>query len=104
MKKKETIDTGEFYRDYNTGIPIIIMPVREYQNRKHKKKRINKKWRKRYGVTGYSLIEDGEVISYNGQLTMNKKTYDRLKGEGLCTILQEYKERLQWDGQNPNQY
>ena len=32
-----------------SGTPIIIVPTRKIQNRKHKKKRINKKWAKKYG-------------------------------------------------------
>ena len=32
-----------------TGIPIIVVPDKKKQNRAHRKKRINKKWAKRYG-------------------------------------------------------
>lgn len=35
------------------GTPIIIVPDTVIQKRKHKKNRINKKWRKRYGVYVY---------------------------------------------------
>lgn len=37
-----------------TGIPIIVVPDSKKQNRTHKKKRINKKWAKRYGYTTYN--------------------------------------------------
>jgi hypothetical protein len=40
-----------------SGVPVIVipderLPIKGYiQNRTHRKKRINKKWRKRYGET-----------------------------------------------------
>ena len=39
-----------------TGIPIIVVPDSKKQNRTHRKKRINKKWAKRYGYTTYNFI------------------------------------------------
>ena len=61
------------------SVPIIVVPTHKRQNRTHKKKRINKKWEKRYGFTEYNTIEDGQVININGSLYMNAKTASMLK-------------------------
>lgn len=62
-----------------TGIPIIVVPDSKKQNRTHKKKRINKKWSKRYGYTLYNSIEDEKVITVNGRIFVNPRTYYKLK-------------------------
>ena len=56
------------------GIPIFIA-TKEYQRRKHHKKRINKKWRKRYGVIEYNSMPHGQVIfnEVDRTLYMTKK-------------------------------
>lgn len=46
----------------------------------HKKKRINKKWAKRYGYTIYNSIEDEKVIIMNGTMYMNPRTYYKIQG------------------------
>lgn len=46
------------------------------QVRKHKKKRINKKWLKRYGVY-HSLLKTGEVVVFDNALLMTKSTYNK---------------------------
>ena len=56
------------------SVPIVIVPTYKRQNRTHKKKRINKKWAKRYGFTEHNTMEDGQVINMNGSLYMNAKT------------------------------
>lgn len=70
------------------GIPIIVIPDKKVQKRKHKRKRINKKWLKRYG---YNIIpspfEDDKIISMDGKLYMNSRTYQVL----LNTIEKENK-------------
>lgn len=64
---------------YN-GFPIIVIADKIIQNKKHKKKRINKKWKKRYGFTVLkSPIEDGQVLMTQSGLYVNDKTYLRLK-------------------------
>ena len=68
-----------------TGIPIIVVPDSKRQNRKHKKKRINKKWAKRYGYTTYNFIEDDKVIMMNGRICVNPRTYYKLKSLELYT-------------------
>lgn len=65
--------------DYLYGTTIIIVPTRKIQNRKHKKKRINKKWAKRYGFTISETLKNGETYMIDGKLYMNQHTYTQLK-------------------------
>ena len=62
------------------GYPIVI--IQEHENgeqvRKHKKKRINKKWLKRYG-TYWEMLNPGEVVLVDGRLLMSRRTYNKLK-------------------------
>ena len=67
------------------GIPIIVVPDSKKQNRTHRKKRINKKWAKRYGYTTYNFIEDDKVIMMNGRICVNPRTYYKLKSLELYT-------------------
>jgi len=60
------------------GHPIRIATI-ELQRRKHHKKRINKKWLKRYGCEECDLMLHGEIIAMNGTLWMTKRTYQRFK-------------------------
>ena len=59
-------------------MPIIITPGSKKQNRTHRKKRINKKWAKRYGYTYYDVLEDDKVVMIGGVMYMNQKTHDAL--------------------------
>ena len=68
-----------------TGIPIIVVPDSKKQNRTYRKKRINKKWAKRYGYTTYNFIEDDKVIMMNGRICVNPRTYYKLKSLELYT-------------------
>lgn len=80
--------------EYFNGIPIRVVPAdRKIQNRKHKKKRINKKYIKRYGFTEIpSVVEDGKIIDTSLVIVMNEKTYldfkimleDRNGSCGVC--------------------
>lgn len=60
------------------GIPIYIA-TKEYQRRKHHKKRINKKWRKRYGIIEYNSMPHGQVVFFDRTLYMTKKTFEEVK-------------------------
>lgn len=62
----------------NFGYPIRIA-TKEYQKRKHRKKRINKKWRKRYGCSVVNMMPDGEVMLVDGVFYMTKKTFEEMK-------------------------
>lgn len=56
---------------------IIILPEK-HQRRTHRKKRINKKWLKRYGMTG--ILEPGQIIMLaNGYVCMSKRSYNQIK-------------------------
>lgn len=62
-----------------TGYPIYIA-TKEIQRRKHHKKRINKKWSKRYGCYEINMMPHGQVVMMdNGVIWMTKKTYEQLK-------------------------
>lgn len=71
-------------RDYYsllTDYPIYIA-TQEFQRRKHRKKRINKKWRKRYGMFEFNYMPHGEVIKMDdGVVWMTKRTYQELNGK-----------------------
>lgn len=62
------------------GLPVYIT-TKEYQRRKHHKKRINKKWRKRYGVVEYNSMPHGQVVfnEVDRVLYMTKKTFEEVK-------------------------
>ena len=67
------------YEALLTGYPIYIA-TKEIQCRKHRKKRINKKWRKRYGTIELNSMSHGEIIMMdNGVLWMTKKTFEKVK-------------------------
>lgn len=73
---------GYMDRGFNhlIGTPIIIVSPRKKQNRTHKKKRINKKWAKRYGFTLYkSIIGDNDMFMLDNKLYMGYKAYEKLK-------------------------
>lgn len=63
-----------------SGANIIVVPDNLQQNRTHKRKRINKKWAKRYGFSRYNVLEDGKIIQsvLDKTLYMNPRTYDNL--------------------------
>ncbi len=61
------------------GIEIVITDciTKDIQRRKHKKRRIDKKWLKRYG---YKCVPDNnKVIAFNNKLFMTKGAYERAK-------------------------
>ena len=76
------IDTKEFYRIL--GIDIANMPdaydiqfIKFVQARKHKKRRINKKWLKRYG---YKEIQNkNKTYMIDGKLYMTQRCYNKMK-------------------------
>ena len=59
------------------GYPIYIT-TKKYQRRKHHKKRINKKWQKRYGYYEFNMISHGQVMMMNGAIYMTEKTFREL--------------------------
>ena len=69
----------DLYGNILGGMPIIILPPTKKQARTHKKKRINKKWAKRYGFTISETLKNGETYMMDGKLYMNQHTYEILK-------------------------
>lgn len=67
-------------RSFN-GANIIVVPDSLRQNRTHKRKRINKKWAKRYGFSRYNTLEDGKIVQsvLDKTLYMNPRTYNDLR-------------------------
>ena len=70
------------YEALLTSYPIYIA-TNEVQCRKHHKKRINKKWRKKYGIIEFNLMPHGEVFfnEIDRVFYMTKKTYIELNKE-----------------------
>ena len=71
------------YLDYFMGVSIIIQWEHEVgdQKRKHKKKRINKKWLKRYGVweEWEGACPKSQAIFVDNKLYVSRKMYKTLK-------------------------
>lgn len=63
------------------GLKIIIVQNHEEgeQIRKHHKRRINKKWLKRYGAYGKQKLKKGEIYIVYDTVYMSKQTYLKLK-------------------------
>lgn len=70
------------YKALLTGYPIYLA-TKEIQRRKHRKKRINKKWQKRYGTYEINMMPHNEVMMMDDGVTkqvwMTKRTYEALK-------------------------
>ena len=60
-----------------SSFPIIVT-TRRVQNKTHHKRRINKKWLKRYGYTDYEF-QDQEAFFYNGKLYVTMEAFEKLK-------------------------
>lgn len=67
--------------DYYNGIPIVITNAitKKVRSRTNRKKRIDKKWLKRYGYK--DVTNHSKTLLVNGTLYMSQKIYDRLKEE-----------------------
>lgn len=61
------------------GMPIIISNsiTKEVRRRTHRKKRIDKKWLKRYGFK--SVPDNDKVIVFENKLIMTQICHDRLE-------------------------
>ena len=65
--------------EWYSGYPVFIA-TKTWQRRKHRKKRINKKWLKRYGVYEYNMMPHGEIVMMdNGAIWMTKRTFENLR-------------------------
>jgi hypothetical protein len=66
------------YKSLLTGYPIYIA-TKEWQRRKNRKKRINKKWLKRYGTYELNLMPHNQIVMMdNGVIWMTKRTFESL--------------------------
>lgn len=63
------------------GTDIIIIQKHENGDRvkTHKKKRIDKKWKKKYGYYNGLKLNKGQIISFENKLYMSKNTYNQIK-------------------------
>lgn len=76
MTKDEKL-TAEVIRLFG-DMPIYIA-TKKIQRRKHHKKRINKKWSKRYGFIELNYMPHGTPIFVDGVLWMTQRDFDKLK-------------------------
>lgn len=77
MEKIEKNNNIPFY----SGHPIFIA-TKEWQRRKHRKKRINKKWLKRYGCYELNMMPHNQVMMMDdGTIWMTKQTYEKIISE-----------------------
>ena len=65
--------------DYISGIQVVITDsiTKNVRKRTHRKKRIDKKWEKRYGYK--SVIDDGKCAMFNGTIYMSQKCFEKVK-------------------------
>lgn len=69
--------------DFGMEIVITEWITKDIQKRKHKKRRINKKWLKKYG---YKCVpDDDKMIVFNNKLFMTKGAYEKVK-KGIKSI------------------
>lgn len=59
------------------GTPVIVT-TKTIQRRKHRKKRINKKWAKRYGFREIEF-QNEEIVFFDGKLYVTKNGLEKLK-------------------------
>ena len=56
----------------------IIVTTKKFQIRTHQKKRINKKWAKRYGFMYFDIQEKGQVVIVGSTIYMTQMDFDEL--------------------------
>lgn len=63
------------------GMQVVITDAitKKVRRRTHKKKRIDKKWLKRYGYT--EVQDHSKILVVGNTLYMSKRNYDKLKVE-----------------------
>ena len=66
---------------YN-GLTVYVT-TKTYQKRKHRKKRINKKWLKRYGCYEIDFMPHNQIIKVDNKIYMTKKTFEELKKNAI---------------------
>lgn len=68
----------------------IIVTTKRYQNRRHRKRRIDKKWAKRYGFTEYEV--QNKPFLYEGKLYVRQQDF-----EIINKVAQKQKGCPKWD-------
>ena len=63
------------------GMPVVITNAitKQVRCRVHKKKRIDKKWLKRYGYK--EIVDNSKVLIFNNTILMSQKCYERIKSK-----------------------
>ena len=70
------------------GYKVFITAYINIQKRKHKKKRINKKWLKRYGTIKHDPTKDEIIIDeLHKTIFLNQKNFDALKEKILLKTM-----------------
>ena len=66
-------------KGFFNGMPIIINNyiTKSVRCRKHKKRRIDKKWLKKYGYK--EVQDDTKMYVFEGKILMSQKCFDKLK-------------------------
>lgn len=86
--------------EYLNGKRVLITNTitKDVQARKHRKKRINKKWPKRYRYK--AVLDDTKVIATNDAIFMTKRCFQRLKNkiDTGDNSFQKFYEELTWNG------
>ena len=64
--------------DIYNGMPIIISNyiTKKVRCRTHKKRRIDKKWLKKYGYK--NIPDDSKMYVFDGKLLMTQKCFDKI--------------------------
>lgn len=70
---------SEVINEFLFGRRIVITDVmtKTIQSRCHKKKRINKKWIKRYGYK--DVVDNNKIFAFQDALFMTEKAYEKIR-------------------------
>ena len=76
---KSAVLSGGEDMDMWNGMPVIINNyiTKTVRYRTHKKRRIDKKWLKRYGYK--EVQDDTKMYVFDGKLLMSQKCYDKIR-------------------------
>lgn len=80
------------YKALLTGYPVYIA-TKEIRRRKHHKKRIDKKWQKKYGFIEINSMPHGQVVMMDGAIWMTKKTFEQIRGDNDQSTMRQMQER-----------
>ena len=75
------MERGEHQNMIYEGYPVYIA-TKTWPKRKHRKKRINKKWLKRYGCYEMNMMPHNQVMLFDGVIWMTRRTWEQLAQKG----------------------